>query len=286
MTFISAQLPSASSISPSSSSACPRQTQPVRSEAGSQGDRGSPEVFRGVPSSPLVSPHMLCWLQALAVRAPQRGSNWRPGEEASLEFWGTPSPFQQCCFCLSWLLFPFHQLHPANAKLRGGKGAGAREVLLQTGSSGAKAAAVMWWGLLGLWVWLFQSQSKKRTFSTPCYPKRVFARRRGQAHHPSATASLGSVLGQIPVPTEETAGSKKPLPASLSQHGLRSPKGGISPCLQCCPCHLSSGHYGESTCLSFPLQSPFSKAGCCCDIWAQTPGGCSGDAGHLWNCMG
>lgn len=131
MTFISAQLFPANSISPSSSSARPQQTPSARSGAGSQGGRGSPGVFRGVLSSPLVSPHKLCWLQAVAVRAPEGGTSWRPGEERQPGAWGACSPFQQSCFCLSWLLFPFHQLHPGNARLRGGKGAGASEVLLQ-----------------------------------------------------------------------------------------------------------------------------------------------------------
>lgn len=75
-----------------------------------------------------VSPHMLCWLQALAVR----GSSWRLERSTNLGLWGTPSRFQQCFFCLSWLPFLFHQLHPGNAKWRGGKRAEASDVLLQT----------------------------------------------------------------------------------------------------------------------------------------------------------
>lgn len=131
MAFISAQLLPANSISPSSSSARPQQTplQGLGLDPREVKDpQGFSEEFSAAPwSRPTSSAGSRLWQSEPLKEAPAGGQ----GRSGSLGLGGACSPFQQSCFCLSWLLFPFHQLHPGNARLRGGKGAGASEVLLQ-----------------------------------------------------------------------------------------------------------------------------------------------------------
>lgn len=111
LTFFSAQLPPANSISLSSSSACPHQTLSVsrscvRIPGRSRGPRGS---TRG-PQQPLgLTPHVLL----APGSGSQRGSSWRPGEEHQPGALGCPQPVS--AMLLLPLMAPF-PLPPAASK--------------------------------------------------------------------------------------------------------------------------------------------------------------------------
>lgn len=143
---------------------------------------------------------------------------------------------------------------------------------------------------LGARVGPFGGLERKGVDSSPLLSQEGVCRQRGQARRPSSSSSASPGLSSGADPRVHQRGcwqQKGP------RDGLPPPKGRTSSSLCYHSPHLSSGRHGAAPCLSFPkltilqpAQLPAAKTGCHCGVWEQSPAGCTGGAGSLWDSVG